>query len=52
MPSEKKLKNNNIHRFFKNLFSHFTLFMGNGAIGNEAKFKEFLMMSVQGLRMD
>jgi hypothetical protein len=39
--SEKKLKNNNIHRFFKKFLRHFTLLMGNGAIGNRAKAKEF-----------
>jgi hypothetical protein len=41
IPSKKKLKNNNIHWFFKKLLSHFTLLMGNRAIGNGAKFKEF-----------
>jgi hypothetical protein len=44
IPSEKKkLKNNNIHRFFKKLLHHFTLLilMGNGAVGNGGKFKQF-----------
>jgi hypothetical protein len=52
IPSKKKLKNNNIHRFFKKLFSHFTLLMGNGAIGNGAKAREFFEDFVQKLRMD
>jgi hypothetical protein len=40
---KKKLKNNNIHRFFKKLLHHFTLLilMGNGAVGNGGKVKQF-----------
>jgi hypothetical protein len=41
MFSEKKFKNYNIHRFFKKLFSHFTLLMVNGGIGNKVNVKEF-----------
>jgi hypothetical protein len=52
MLSEKKLKNNNIHRFFKKLLSPFNLFMDNGAIGNGTKVKEFFKNVVQGFRMD
>jgi hypothetical protein len=53
MPSEKKkLKNNNIHRFFKKLLYHFTLLMSNGAVGNGTKSKQFFKDFGAGVRMD
>jgi hypothetical protein len=49
---KKKLKNNNIHRFFKKLLRHFTLLilMGNGAVGNGGKNKQVFKDFVGGVK--
>jgi hypothetical protein len=49
---KKKLKNNNIHRFFKKLLHYFTLLilMGNGAIGNGGKVKQFFKDFGEGVK--